>query len=458
MSKKNVYVLVNNDCAADARVLKETEVIAKLGYNAIIFARSHPEQPEIETRNGFEIRRFPIRHFGAEAPFCEEALSAFAGVRDEMHRRLTLDWNEEAKKYEKPWHERTGKRELLRLTERYFYAEALLKQAITERPAYIHCHDIETLAAGVALSRRIGGKVIYDAHELEYDRNPPMSKDAKSMVISTENELFRSVGHMITCSDSIAKEYAKRLRSRPTVVFNTPKAVDIDRESVPKLRERIGLGEKTPLLVYTGHVMKTGRGLVPAIKALRGMPGAHFAIMGPRLNRDEWLLSVAEENGVRDRVHLLAPVEHYEVPEAISDADVAICNIEPVSLSYRFSMPNKLFEAALARIPICASDFTDMRKFVKKFGIGEVVNPSDPSDIARCIRTLLENREKYVFSDEARQLFEREYSWAAQTEKVRSVYFWGRFGWAPQVASNIWRSNSRRYLKPVLKRIGLIPA
>lgn len=434
-------------------MLKETEAIAKQGFRVIVFARFSPDHPERETKNGFEIRRFDTRHFRSEPPFCEETLQAFGALREEMVQRLTLDWDEQARKFEKPWHERTARREQLRITERYFYSEALMKQAISEPAAFIHCHDIETLAAGVALSRRVGGRVIYDAHELEYDRNPPMSRDAKSMAIRTENALFPSVGHMITCSESIAAEYGKRFGSRPTVVFNAPKAVETDSLAVPKLRSRIGLPENTPLIVYTGHVMKTGRGLVPSVKALCELPDAHLAVMGPRSNRDEWFMSVAEENGVGDRVHLLDPVEHHQVPSAISDADVAICVIEPVALSYRYSMPNKLFEATLARIPICASDFPDMRTFVQRLGIGEVVNPTDPSDIARGIRTLLGNPSIYAYTAETRRIFDQEYSWETQEKKIRSVYFWGRFGWLPQVAYRRARRFAARYAKPVLKRL-----
>ena len=42
---------------------------------------------------------------------------------------------------------------------------AAVRRGLALRPDVVHCHDLDTLYAGVQLKRRLGCRLVYDAHE-----------------------------------------------------------------------------------------------------------------------------------------------------------------------------------------------------------------------------------------------------------------------------------------------------
>jgi len=137
---------------------------------------------------------------------------------------------------------------------------------------------------------------------------------------------------------------------------------------------------------------------------------------------DQWCLGLARKLDLEHRVHLLPPVDARDVPFAISTANVAVVPIQDASLSYRFCMPNKLFEAAFARIPICVSDLPEMRRFVATLGIGRAMDQTDPKAIAAALREVIENRDTYSLTSEAERKLINIYSWQRQAEKLVALY------------------------------------
>ena len=61
--------------------------------------------------------------------------------------------------------------------------------------------------------------------------------------------------------------------------------------------------------------------------------------------------------------------------EITSSADIGIALIKPLSISYRYALPNKLFEYAAAGIPSLASNLPNMQYYIKKYNLGKTVCP-----------------------------------------------------------------------------------
>lgn len=108
------------------------------------------------------------------------------------------------------------------------------------------------------------------------------------------------------------------------------------------------------------------------VKSLTQLPSNyHVVILGPRrADRDADLTSLAADKNVADRLHLLEPVEPRQVPAVIADADLFVVPLQNVSLSYKLALPNKLFDAVFARVPIVVSDLPEMKRFVEKPVLG----------------------------------------------------------------------------------------
>lgn len=323
---------------------------------------------------------------------------------------------------------RQKRKELFQLTGLVF-AENLCRLKFDQIPDVIHAHDIYCLPGGVALAKQFDAKLVYDAHEYEPARAMKNPENGENFAEALEDDCLVHVDHMITVSRSIADLYAKRFKAYPTLIFNAPE-VDPDFESaladVPvalAVRQQAQIPPEGKLVVFTGGVQTAHRGLDRVLAALAQLPDVYLASLGPRIEKDDtWLTDIAKSLGVLDRVRLLPPVDARDVPLAISSADVAVSPIQDVSLSYRFCMPNKLFEAAFAKVPICVSDLPDMRNFVEELGCGRAMLQTNPDSIAQALRDVLDSPYKYTLTPENNERLWQEYSWPAQIRRLVELY------------------------------------
>ena len=294
----------------------------------------------------------------------------------------------------------------------------------------VHAHDIYTLPAGAWIAETTGAKLIYDAHEYEVGRGSRMPVGGPALADAIERDGLDRATALITVSDSIADLYAERFERRaPVVVMNAPDIseasfvkthADVDR---PSIRSRLEIADDVPLAVFTGWVQRERRGLHVVAAALAHVPDFHLVVIGPRhVNDDAWLMEIAEAAGVADRVHLLDPVDHADVVPVISECDIALVPFQDASISYRYAMPNKLFEAAFAGLPIAVSNLPDMSRFVENFGIGLVMDETDPESIAKTMTRLHAEPEKYRLVPNERRRMIETFGWDAQVVKLLDLY------------------------------------
>jgi glycosyltransferase involved in cell wall biosynthesis len=110
-----------------------------------------------------------------------------------------------------------------------------------------------------------------------------------------------------------------------------------------------------------------------------------------------------------------------EVVEALSDASVGLALFEPVCLSHRLVLPNKLFEYVLAGLPVVGSDLPMISRFVRDHEVGAVVDPGDPAAIASALREVLEPaRRRELRAAVARA--QAELDWRRERDTLAGVY------------------------------------
>lgn len=309
--------------------------------------------------------------------------------------------------------------------------DANVRQLDIEGPAdIVHAHDIYTLPAGVALARRFGARLVYDAHEYEIERASKGPPEGNAMVDALELDCLEHVDALVTVSDGLKELYARRFERRePVVVFNSPdiparprSAEDIERDRA-NFRSKLGVGGDVPLVAFTGWVQRENRGLDKVVEALALMPEFHLAVIGPRhQSNDAWLLRKARRAGVAERLHLLDAVHHTKVVQTIGACDVSIIPIQDVTLSYRHSMPNKLFEGVFSGLPVCVSNLPDMRRFIEETGRGRTIEQDDPKSIAETLAYLHANRADFAMSEDERIALHERYGWDAQARKLEKLY------------------------------------
>ncbi len=297
------------------------------------------------------------------------------------------------------------------------------RRIIATRPAHIyHAHDFNTLPVGYYLSRRYGGKLVYDSHELnlEAGRLADITGLRKRFLRAQERFLIRRCDAVITVNDSIAGILEEQYGvPRPAVVMNCPEAVTLPAEN-SVLHRKLSLAPKTPLVLYQGGFTE-GRGLRELLVSFRQVEEAIGVFMGSgRLREDLGLL--AEQLGLSDRVRFLEPVPQEELLAHTASARVGIVSHRATSLNNYLATPNKVFEYLMAGVPVAASDFPEMARIVRENDVGELFDPDDPTSIATAINRLLRRADYQEIRIRAERLARTRYSWGLQSEKLLSTY------------------------------------
>lgn len=279
------------------------------------------------------------------------------------------------------------------------------------RPRLVHCHDTPLLPAAVLLAWLCRAKVIYDAHELESDKNGQTALVSRGTYL-IEKVFWGGVDGFVTVSGSIMRWYESRLSKRESaLILNSPiidaAAVQVEQ----RFHREHGIPEQCLVFVYLG-LFVPGRGVEKLLKVFAAQDvQAHIVFVGRGPLR-ETIERCARDN---PRVHVHDAVPHDQVVSLVKSADFGVCLVERVSLSDYYSLPNKLFEYAFAGVPVLASDFPDMRELVERFGLGACTS-EDETSITQAVLRLEASGRQRVSTDIA------SLGWAEQADHLRGLY------------------------------------
>ena len=298
---------------------------------------------------------------------------------------------------------------VLEITAKMFWRSTRLK------PNIIHCHDTPVLPLGVILKWITGAKIIYDAHELESERNG-LSRIAGKITLFVEKRSWRFIDRLIVVSPSILSWYNSNIGfKKSAVVLNSPLIShwENSREKNVYLREKFSIPEGALIFIYNG-IFTSGRGIDLITNVFRCKDiQSHVVFLGYGDMKED-LLRLSKKHS---KVHVHDAVAHQDVVQINQSADVGLALIEHVSLSDYFCLPNKLFEYAFAGIPVLTSKFPDMAEIVREHNLGECSDVNYES-IYQCIKKI--ETEKSTRKADFKDLY--ALSWQAQAGKLNSLY------------------------------------
>jgi glycogen(starch) synthase len=221
----------------------------------------------------------------------------------------------------------------------------------------VHAHDLDALPAGWILARRRQARLVYDAHELYtgFDGDPP--RIWLWVVWRLEGVLARRAAAVVTVSEEIADELARRhhLSSPPFVVLNCP-----------------------PLQEVRGH---DHSGPLRAIYQAAAAPGRKLADLGDAV-RDGIEVSARVLGGgeLPAGVRRLDPVGPGELVQALADHEVGLVIDRIDSENARLALPNKLFEYLMAGLAVLAPRSAAMAALLEGERVGGTYEPGGLGD------------------------------------------------------------------------------
>ena len=259
-----------------------------------------------------------------------------------------------------------------------FYVRALL-HIFSIKPSFIHCNDFIPLPLAFISKLLFRSKIIYDAHELESNRNGISFLTGK-IIYLVERALWQHIDGFVTVSESIRSWYLNQFGVKQSIVIlNSPSFQKLPQSS-SYLRKHFDIPADCLIFIYVGYLMP-GRSLEAIARIFAsGSTHHHLVFLGTGSLQDS--LQAISVNSTQ--IHFHPFVSHTEVVPILGSADVGLCFIENVSLSDYYSLPNKLFEYCFAGLKILACDFPEISKFVTTNSLGSITS-SDFDSLTRSI-------------------------------------------------------------------------
>jgi glycosyltransferase involved in cell wall biosynthesis len=297
---------------------------------------------------------------------------------------------------------------------------AFLLRLLRLRPPSVEAVDPYALVPARAAALFFPCRIAYFSMEYFPELPSLRSKPLKRRVWrALEHWGASKAAAVATVCDSIAAHLREDFRKEHVVtVRNVP-----ERSSAAyagALHARCGLPPATPVAFYQG-MLQEGRGLEAAVDALAAVPGLHLALAGtgPLL---EPLRSRAEAAGCGARLHLLGEVPFKDLAGLTPGAVAGLAPFQPLSPSYLYSLPGKLFEYIQAEVPVVATDLPEIRRIVEGYQVGYCLPEFGAGPLAERLRALAEDpARRESFRANLRRAKE-ELCWEAEEKAYLSLY------------------------------------
>ncbi len=329
-------MLVQSPVAGDARVQREAATLAGAGHEVTIIGRGVPAGHRLPAVQVLDTGR-PAGLGSSAGPPARPLLTQLrAGAR-----WLLLPTHRE--RVESAWRSA---------------AAGLARDVAAD---VVHAHDRNTLALGACEARRRDVPLVYDAHELWSDRGlpgrpTPVADRRHTALETTWGQAARLV---LTVSDGIAEILRSRGMTNVRVVRNT----------FPMLGEAPEPVASATGLLYAGRIAPN-RDLEVLCAASSRLGGMTVTLIGPQ---DAHYASSLSTPGVERR----PPLEADDLDRLYAAHGIAAVTLTSGPRNHQLALPNKLFHAVRAGVPVLAADLPEIRRVVTSHDIGELYRPGD---------------------------------------------------------------------------------
>ena len=264
-----------------------------------------------------------------------------------------------------------------------FYAEynmRLLLKLLLMRADAFYANDSDTLPACCWAARLRGKKLLFDAHELFPDVPELVGKPRVQRVWKwVERTCLPRVDAAFTVSQSVAEEYRRRYGVAMTVVRNLPERIEngeLRMENYPGAAALNVTGDtpaqfsilNSQLILYQGAV-NVGRGVRELVDVIGRLPQCRLVVAGDGDLLDE-LREYATDKPWSERIMFLGRVDPNQLHALTTKADMGVCLLEDLGLSYRCALPNRVGDFVQAGVPLLATGFVEIQRVIEHYGIG----------------------------------------------------------------------------------------
>jgi len=301
----------------------------------------------------------------------------------------------------------------------------MVSRALKQSADIYHVHSPELIPAGLALKLFFHKRVVYDSREdfpsmmLTKAYLPTRLRKPMSWVVAQFEKLAaQCLDAVVTADSGSLRPLARTGSSKKLVFYNFPNL---------RFFPSTETSEKSYELVYRGGLSERS-GTFVLLEAVRlladsGMP-PRLLLLGYTDNpeSERKIRDVLISLGIEKLVTLRGTIPHEAMARTLSEARIAVCPLQQIP-KFMNNIPVKVFESWACGLPVIATDLPPIRPFFQHEGLGLLVKPGDPKDLAEAIRRLLAAPELIEeYGRRARQVVLQRYNSSVEIHKLVSLY------------------------------------
>jgi len=308
------------------------------------------------------------------------------------------------------------------------YQRMFKEASIVEADVY-HFHDLNVNRVASKLKHLPWRpKIIYDVHEpfpeniIDYNKTTGikafLKKCYSGYIRWWEGRCSRRYDIIITTEENLRDRFAGITgKNNVEIIFNYTDMLS---------GESLGLNDKIYDAVYCGGITEL-RGafrILEAVKlVVREMPAFKILFLGsyfPPELKDQ-MEEYAAENKIRDNVILKTEVAYNDVSQYYRQSKLGLGIFLPVP-THRIILQIKIFEYFNFGLPVIGSNFGHIRNYIHLNKAGIIVDPENPSEIAKAMIKLLTEENLYSSLSKNAIKASANYQWPMMEEKLFKIY------------------------------------
>lgn len=283
----------------------------------------------------------------------------------------------------------------------------------------VHCRDSWSAVPVLEARGRLGYAVVYDL-----TRSPlgETTFDSELDAQYTRDEEACLVAADMVLAPTPAAVKALQSRGKPERVLLSPPGVDVDRFDWEEPAKTA-----LPRILYTGSI-DPGRGvrvLVRAMAAIVREVDARLVLAGSMAPKfDQALRDGIRELNLTDKIEVLAPVDHDQMPALLATAAVCVVPAAAdLTPNPTVVYPTKILEYMACRRAIVAPRRDTVAQVVENNREALLFEPGDPVDLARKVLRLLgEPLLRDRLAQNAYERVRRDFTASAARRAIRGAY------------------------------------
>jgi glycosyltransferase involved in cell wall biosynthesis len=276
----------------------------------------------------------------------------------------------------------------------------------------VHCHDLDTLPAGVLLkffNPKL--KVVFDSHE----HYPSMiSKKVPAFLAKIVGIFFvtlpRLADGVIVVNDYLASCLSKC--KKVTILMNCPQ---LDESNKPISLSSNQDGFK---VFYFGSLSEN-KGIYTLLKAAEQRSNIKLLIAGDGPAKED----IIKSSKSHPNISYFGWISYQQILNIMAISDLIPILYFADVLNNKIATPNKLFLAMRFGKPVVVFTGSLTEKIVKKEQMGDAIHEDNVAELLTLIDDLIENPSKLeYYGKNGNDAFHREYNWQVMQNRLTELY------------------------------------